>query len=120
MVRSVCRLGFFKQRRIGVAIFPGVVHGVKNGRWMETRIIKFFVCGAYYVNNYLAGKAWLVFAYPAEYYFEQNTQTLHLLKELEYWGRPWDYYLTIYLRKCCCRICMCLLSRDNFWFVGRF
>ena len=40
----------------------------------------------------------LLLLYPAEYYFEQGLQALHLFKGLEYWGRPWDYYFTVYLR----------------------
>ncbi|MBI3232266.1 MAG: glycosyltransferase family 39 protein [Candidatus Doudnabacteria bacterium] len=40
----------------------------------------------------------LAILYPAEYYFEQKTQVLHLFKTLEYWGRPWDYFFTVYLR----------------------
>ncbi len=43
-------------------------------------------------------KIYLLIMYPAEYFFEQSLQVLHLFKYLEYWGRPWDYYLTVYLR----------------------
>jgi hypothetical protein len=43
-------------------------------------------------------KVYLLITYPAEYFFEQSLQVLHLFKYLEYWGRPWDYYLTVYLR----------------------
>ena len=43
-------------------------------------------------------KIYLLIVYPAEYFFEQGLQILHLFTALEYWGRPWDYYLTVYLR----------------------
>jgi hypothetical protein len=44
-------------------------------------------------------KVILAVKFPAEYAFEQRTQILHLFKDLEYWGRPWNYYFTVYLKQ---------------------
>lgn len=34
--------------------------------------------------------------FPGGYIFEQRIQLEHLYKDIEYWGRPWDYFLTFY------------------------
>ncbi len=47
----------------------------------------------------LPEKLGFLLLFPAEFYFEQSLQVLHLFKDLEYWGRPWDFYLTVYLRE---------------------
>ena len=36
--------------------------------------------------------------YPKEFAYEQSVQLNHLFESVEYWGRPWDYYLTTYFK----------------------
>lgn len=41
-------------------------------------------------------KIYLATRFPAESTYEQQQQLAHLWANIEYWGRPWDYYLSYY------------------------
>jgi 4-amino-4-deoxy-L-arabinose transferase-like glycosyltransferase len=52
--------------------------------------IFFFLIPVGLASLYLSGR------FPIEYKYEQHMQLAHLWKDIEGWGRPWDYYLTFY------------------------
>ncbi len=92
-------LAFLSKGGLALLFFPALFMVSKTADGWKRGLLNFLYAGLTMLIIILPEKLGLFLLYPAEYYFEQNTQTLHLLKELEYWGRPWDYYLTIYLRE---------------------
>ncbi len=45
----------------------------------------------------LPERMYLLTRFPVEYAYELQVQQAHVYSSVEYWGRPWDFYLTKYL-----------------------
>lgn len=46
----------------------------------------------------IPGILYLAWRFPAEFSYEQAVQIAHVFSSVEYWGRPFDYYFTVYAR----------------------
>ena len=78
--------------------FPSLLATTLSLTNKKEAFLNFCYAGLVALALVLPEKLILTVKFPAEYIFEQSAQILHLFKDLEYWGRPWDYYLTTYLR----------------------
>lgn len=91
-------LGYLSKGGIALLFFPVLCATVLISKNKKTSILNFLYAVLATLVIIFPEKIILLLLYPAEYFFEQSVQVLHLFKDLEYWGRPWDYYLTIYMR----------------------
>jgi len=91
-------LAFLSKGGLALLFFPALFAvSLLAENWKQS-ILNFFYAGLIALIIIFPEKIILYSLYPAEYYFEQRVQVLHLFKALEYWGRPWDYYFSVYLR----------------------
>jgi hypothetical protein len=58
----------------------------------------FLFAGATFLAIIAPEIIYLASHYPKEFAYEQEVQINHLFESVEYWGRPWDYYLSTYFK----------------------
>lgn len=95
-------LAYLSKSGLALLFFPALVAAIFFQK-SSSRGAKMIFGGLLYsvvvmIIVVLPEKIGLLLLFPAEYYFEQTTQVMHLFSSVEYWGRRWDYYLTVYLR----------------------
>ncbi len=91
-------LGYLSKGGLAFLFFIPLLAIVGHQPAKKTVSLNFLYAGLVTLITIFPEKVYLLIVYPAEYFFEQSLQFLHLFKYLEYWGRPWDYYLSVYLR----------------------
>jgi len=91
-------LGFLSKGGLALFFFPVLLIISLAAQGRKQAILNFLYAALVALAIVFPEKLVLLLLYPQEYFFEQNLQSLHLFKDLEYWGRPWDYYFTVYMR----------------------
>ena len=92
-------LAYLSKGGLALLFFPVLLVPLSMGKNRREIFLNIAYAGLASLILIFPEKIILAFKYPAEYAFEQRVQVLHLFKDLEYWGRPWHYYWSVYLKE---------------------
>ncbi len=92
-------LAYLSKGGLALLFFPVLLVPLASGKNRREMFLNIAYAGLTALVLVFPEKIILAVKFPAEYAFEQRTQILHLFKDLEYWGRPWHYYWSVYLKE---------------------